>query len=80
MSVSENTLPHVPPHTSAAAEAKSAAATADAKVIPLHPGESARNDKRAARNGLLLLLLGLGGFLLWAALAPLDEGVPTDAW
>lgn len=80
MSVSENTLPHVPPHTStaAAADAKSTAAVADVKVIPLHPGESARNDKRAARNGLLLLLLGLGGFLLWAGLAPLDEGVPTD--
>lgn len=29
-----------------------------------------------ARKGLLVLLLGLGGFLLWASLAPLDEGVP----
>ncbi len=32
---------------------------------------------RAARTGLLVLGLGLGGFLLWAALAPLDEGVPS---
>jgi len=30
-----------------------------------------------ARKGLWVLGLGLGGFLLWAALAPLDEGVPT---
>lgn len=29
------------------------------------------------RKGLWVLGLGLGGFLLWAALAPLDEGVPT---
>jgi protease secretion system membrane fusion protein len=29
------------------------------------------------RKGLWVLGLGLGGFLLWAGLAPLDEGVPT---
>jgi protease secretion system membrane fusion protein len=32
----------------------------------------------AARFGLLLLGIGFGGFLLWAALAPLDSGVPTQ--
>lgn len=32
---------------------------------------------RAARVGLWALGLGFGGFLLWAALAPLDEGVPA---
>lgn len=31
----------------------------------------------AARVGLWVLGLGFGGFLLWAALAPLDEGVPA---
>jgi protease secretion system membrane fusion protein len=30
-----------------------------------------------ARKGLSVLILGLGGFLLWASLAPLDEGVPS---
>lgn len=30
-----------------------------------------------ARKALWILGLGFGGFLLWAALAPLDEGVPT---
>lgn len=30
-----------------------------------------------ARVGLWVLGLGFGGFLLWAGLAPLDEGVPT---
>ncbi len=34
---------------------------------------------RAARIGLRALGLGFGGFLLWAALAPLDEGVPSPA-
>ena len=31
--------------------------------------------RKPARIGLWVLLLGFGGFLLWAALAPLDEGV-----
>lgn len=33
---------------------------------------------RAGRVGLWALGLGFGGFLLWAALAPLDEGVPSQ--
>lgn len=35
------------------------------------------NTASPARWGLWVLGLGLGGFLLWASLAPLDEGVPT---
>jgi protease secretion system membrane fusion protein len=31
--------------------------------------------RKPARIGLAVLVLGFGGFLLWAALAPLDEGV-----
>jgi protease secretion system membrane fusion protein len=35
-------------------------------------------DTRAiVRKGLWVLGLGFGGFLLWAGMAPLDEGVPT---
>ena len=33
---------------------------------------------RVLRWGLLVLLLGMGGFFAWAALAPLDEGVPAS--
>ena len=33
---------------------------------------------RPARIGLWALAIGFGGFLLWAALAPLGEGVPTQ--
>lgn len=32
----------------------------------------------AIRQGFWILLVGFGSFLLWAALAPLDEGVPTE--
>jgi len=32
----------------------------------------------AARIGLWALVLGFGGFLLWAGMAPLDEGVPAQ--
>jgi len=42
----------------------------DAQVLSRHTG-------RAARIGLWALVLGLGGFLAWASLAPLDEGVPS---
>lgn len=36
-------------------------------------------DTRApARSGFKVLAIGFGGFLLWAALAPLNEGVPTS--
>lgn len=36
------------------------------------------NDKNSTRLGIYILLVGLGGFMFWAALAPLDEGVPTE--
>lgn len=37
-------------------------------------------DTRATiRNGFLAIVVGFGGFLLWAGMAPLDEGVPAGA-
>jgi protease secretion system membrane fusion protein len=33
--------------------------------------------RRVLRWGMLVLVVGLGGFFAWAALAPLDEGVPA---
>ena len=40
---------------------------------------NASSDTSAvSRVGLWVLGLGFGGFLLWAAFAPLDEGVPTQ--
>lgn len=36
------------------------------------------DTRRPMRIGLWVLGLGFGGFMLWASLAPLDEGVPTQ--
>lgn len=38
---------------------------------------SGQQGLRAGRMGLWVLAIGFGGFLLWAAFAPLDEGVPA---
>jgi protease secretion system membrane fusion protein len=35
------------------------------------------NDARPRRWGWLLLIAGFGGFMVWAATAPLDAGVPS---
>ena len=59
----------------------SKAAAQDAQVVNTADagGLRASSDTSAvARTGLWVLGLGLGGFLLWAGLAPLDEGVPTQ--
>ena len=39
---------------------------------------AAAEAHRAGRIGLWALAIGFGGFLLWAGLAPLDEGVPSQ--
>ncbi len=36
------------------------------------------DDTRHARLGWLIVLLGVGGFMLWALFAPLDQGVPIS--
>ncbi len=36
------------------------------------------NHGRVSRLGWLVLVLGFGGFMLWAGLAPLDQGVPAS--
>jgi protease secretion system membrane fusion protein len=35
------------------------------------------DSRSIAKSGLWVIGIGFGGFLLWASLAPLDEGVPT---
>ena len=45
--------------------------------VPLSALAQVQTDERPiVRFGMLTLSIGFGGFLLWAALAPLDEGVP----
>jgi protease secretion system membrane fusion protein len=42
-------------------------------------GKSGQRDThRPIRFGIWVLLVGFGGFLLWATFAPLDEGVPCQ--
>jgi len=48
----------------------------DAGSAPGGESQGATEAKRAGHIGLWALAIGFGGFLLWAGLAPLDEGVP----
>lgn len=49
-------------------------------LSPIVEGETVlpTDTLQPMRIGLWVLGLGFGGFLLWAGLAPLDEGVPTQ--
>ncbi len=42
------------------------------------PSGPKTKERRVGRIGLWALVVGFGGFLLWAGLAPLDEGVPAQ--
>lgn len=58
------------------------ALAASAGAWPAPPGDAAHqlpdaDYGSAVRLGLWVLVLGFGGFMAWAALAPLDEGVPA---
>jgi HlyD family type I secretion membrane fusion protein len=46
-----------------------------AGALPKHPNADYASS---VRRGLRWLILGFGGFLLWATLAPIDEGVPAN--
>ena len=50
--------------------------TPSVDVTDIAPKTPVADSGRAGRVGLWALGLGFGGFLLWAGLAPLDEGVP----
>lgn len=47
--------------------------------LPIQAPVSVDTDETShARLGWLIVLIGVGGFLLWATLAPLDKGVPLS--
>jgi protease secretion system membrane fusion protein len=48
----------------------------DVVTHDVEPVEVNTDARVFARMGWLIILLGVGGFLLWALLAPLDKGVP----
>jgi protease secretion system membrane fusion protein len=37
-----------------------------------------RDEVHYARAGMLIVTLGFGGFMLWASIAPLDKGIPSQ--
>jgi membrane fusion protein, protease secretion system len=45
--------------------------------VPNEPAAAGDELRSVRRVGLAVLALGFAGFLVWAALAPLDEGVPS---
>ena len=53
-------------------------ATNAANVLDL-PSGMPTNTSSTIRTGFVTLILGFGGFVIWAAYAPLDEGVPASA-
>lgn len=52
--------------------------SADKEVQQQENAQLQVNTSSPIRWGIGILILGLGGFLVWAALAPLDEGVPAQ--
>lgn len=46
---------------------------------PTPSDEVDTNAHSALRKGLLVLILGFGGFAIWASFAPLDAGITADA-
>lgn len=53
---------------------------ASAAGFPAQAASASPDFGSAGRIGLWALTIGFGGFLLWAALAPLDEGVPSQGY
>lgn len=51
----------------------------DEALLDAAAGDPARRAGRLGRLGVVILMVGLGGLIAWAALAPLAEGVPTQA-
>ena len=50
------------------------------RSVPAEKGNGGeyRDTRSPIRLGIWILLVGFGSFLLWAAFAPLDEGVPCS--
>lgn len=49
-------------------------------LIPANPEQEIDTDDRSpSRWGLWLVVVGFGGFILWASMAPLDAGVVANA-
>lgn len=58
---------------------KNKAGSAEVAEAPKQSNEVDTNSHSVLRKGLLVLILGFGGFALWASFAPLDAGITADA-
>lgn len=47
-------------------------------TVDVSPVKIEMDESRHVRFGWLIVLVGVGGFFLWATLAPLDKGVPLS--
>ena len=47
-------------------------------VIYMEKNSKKSSPIDAVKAGIYFIIFGLGGFLLWATFAPLDEGVPSE--
>ena len=54
------------------------AETSEVIAPDVTPLEVKTDARKYSRRGWIIVLLGFGGFLLWALLAPLDKGVPMS--
>lgn len=66
--------------TNATATPTASPSTEGAGTALASSSDSNSSSPAAGRIGLWALGIGFGGFLLWAALAPLDEGVPSQGY
>ena len=60
-------------------KSNTAEATGDDRSLELPGSRVDTNFSKPLRWGLLVLILGFGGFAAWAGFAPLDAGVTADA-
>lgn len=64
-----------PKNSNSLTDNKNSTSDDEYEILPADTSDTAK----PTRIGLMVLGIGFGGFLLWAAFAPLDEGVPAQA-
>ena len=51
----------------------------DVVSVAVLPHEVDTDDRSYSRLGWLIVIIGVGGFIAWASIAPLDKGVPVPS-
>lgn len=58
---------------------KTSSSATDVVSVDVPVNEMETDHRNYGRMGWIIVLLGVGGFLLWATFAPLDKGVPVPS-